>query len=219
MIHPNTILRFINDDIGYGVFATTPIPKGTIVYVKDELDIEIPKRKFIELDKAHQQAVAKYSYIDQRGVRIVSWDHAKYVNHRCDCNTMTSGYGFELAIRDIAQDEEITDEYGLFNFTAPIQVNCGCANCRKTVLPTDIDNFFQTWDSLVLDALRHVPEVSQPLWDIMDSETRTDLTSFLSGQSAYRSVISVRYNHSPTRVRSPRRSTRIMSSLHECPTG
>jgi hypothetical protein len=219
MIHPDTRLKFINTDIGYGVFATAPIPKGTIVYVKDELDIEITKRQFNKLDNVHQQIVTKYSYIDQRGVRIVSWDHAKYVNHRCECNTMSAGYGFELAIQDIAENEEITDEYGLFNFLAPIEVNCGCTNCRKTVLPTDINNFFAVWDALVSGALRYVPAVPQPLWDIMDAGTKKDLTDFLSGQSGYRSVISLKYNHLQTRTRSPRRPTPIVPTLSEYPIG
>ena len=45
MIHPKTELRFVNDDIGYGVFATEFIPKGTILYVKDELEIKVSKNK------------------------------------------------------------------------------------------------------------------------------------------------------------------------------
>ncbi|MHC5084588.1 MAG: SET domain-containing protein, partial [Planctomycetota bacterium] len=34
MIHPDTELRKVNETIGYGVFATRHIPKGTILYVK-----------------------------------------------------------------------------------------------------------------------------------------------------------------------------------------
>lgn len=41
MIHPKTELRYINDTVGYGVFATDRIPKGTIVYVKDSLEITV----------------------------------------------------------------------------------------------------------------------------------------------------------------------------------
>jgi len=213
MIHPNTELRFINHEIGYGVFATTSIPKGTIVYVKDKLEIEISKHKFNKLDRAYQKIVEKYSYIDERGVRIVSWDHAKYVNHKCECNSMSCGYGFELAIRDISKDEEITDEYGLFNIPTPVEINCGCIKCRKTLLPTDIDTYFQYWDSLVLEALRHIPNVSQPLWEIMDLVTKTELMSFLSGESEYKSVISLKY-HLPAQktVPSTRSSKRTSSN-------
>ncbi|MDH4318580.1 MAG: SET domain-containing protein [Desulfobulbaceae bacterium] len=194
MIHPNTELRFVNTEIGYGVFATASIPKGTIVYVKDQLEIEVTRHKFAKLDKSHQDIVEKYSYIDERGVRIVSWDHAKYVNHKCECNSMSTGYGFEIAIRDIAANEEITDEYGFFNISTPLAVNCGCVNCRRQILPNDLDTYAHVWDGHVKGALDKVPEVSQPLWDIMDLETRTSLMSYLSGQSEYRSVSHLKYN-------------------------
>jgi hypothetical protein len=39
MIHPHTCIRYVNPQIGYGVFATAFIPKGTIVYVKDDLEL------------------------------------------------------------------------------------------------------------------------------------------------------------------------------------
>ena len=41
MLHPDTELRVVSADIGFGVFATALIPKGTIVYIKDPLEIEI----------------------------------------------------------------------------------------------------------------------------------------------------------------------------------
>ena len=72
MIHPKTELRFVNDDIGYGVFATEFIPKGTILYVKDELEIKVSKTKFKNMDKTHKAIVEKFSYIDETGVRILS---------------------------------------------------------------------------------------------------------------------------------------------------
>ena len=45
MLHPHTELRFVSPEIGYGIFATAFIPKGTITWVKDELDRIIPKEK------------------------------------------------------------------------------------------------------------------------------------------------------------------------------
>lgn len=38
MIHPDTKLNFVSKSIGYGVFATKFISKGTITWVLDELD-------------------------------------------------------------------------------------------------------------------------------------------------------------------------------------
>ena len=36
MIHPDTELRFISDEVGYGVFATALIGRGTITWVRGE---------------------------------------------------------------------------------------------------------------------------------------------------------------------------------------
>ena len=77
----------------------------------------------------------KYSYSDENGVHILSWDNAKYVNHRCDCNTIATGYGFAIAIRDIWNGQEISEEYGLFNLDRVIPLACGCTQCRKEPAP------------------------------------------------------------------------------------
>lgn len=195
MIHPDTELRFVNSEIGYGIFATSFIAKGTIVYVKDDLEIEVSESKFNAMDQRHKDIVEKYSYTDERGVRILSWDHAKYINHSCDCNTMSTGYGFEIAIRDIAQGEEITDEYGLFNITEPVAINCQCTDCRKMLLPTDIDRYYRSWDILVQEAVEYIYHVEQPLWDVMDAQTKSEIIQYLASQSDYRSVLNLKYDH------------------------
>ena len=41
MMHPSTELRHIDPELGFGVFATSLLPKGTITYVWDPLEIEI----------------------------------------------------------------------------------------------------------------------------------------------------------------------------------
>ncbi len=193
MIHPDTELRFVNDDIGYGVFATAPIPKGTIVYAKDKLEIELTPKQFNKLDKIHQNIADKYSYIDEKGNRVISWDNAKYVNHRCDCNSMSTGYGFEVAIKDINANEEITDEYGLFNIPFPIEVNCGCENCRKMLLPTDADTYTAEWDEKVENALTNILEIEQPLWNVISYSSARDLTGYIYGKKPYKSVDALRY--------------------------
>lgn len=193
MIHPKTELRFVNKEIGYGVFATAHIPKGTILYVKDYLDIEIGEEEFNTFDDNYKNIVDKYSYIDERGIRVVSWDHAKYVNHKCDCNSMSTGYGFEIAIKDIEAGEEITDEYGLFNSPLPIPLNCGCKDCRKTVFSTDIYRYHEDWDTLIVSALSHIHSVDQPLWYLIDMNTKSSLQAYLEGKDEYRSIINLRH--------------------------
>jgi len=162
MIHPSTVLKFIDEQKGYGVFATEFIPKGTITYVKDPLEIEISMEHYNTLDKTMQEQVEKYSYIDERGTRIISWDFAKYVNHCCNCNTMSTGYGFEIAIRDIFPGEELTDEYGLFNLTQEMTLCCSEKNCRQILKPEDFDVSGPVWDHKVKPVIDSVCSPTNP---------------------------------------------------------
>lgn len=194
MIHPNTEVRFVNPTIGYGVFATADIPRGTIVYVKDRLEIELTDKAFNALDGQHRAIADKYSYIDENGVRILSWDHAKYVNHRCDCNTISTGYGFEIAIRNIWKDEEVCDDYGLFNLDEEIPLACGCRGCRKALRPDDLETYYARWDEQVLLALEKVTDVHQPLMEYMDAKSKQQLRAYLCGEDPYTSVLALKYH-------------------------
>lgn len=193
MMHPNTQVRFINGSIGCGVFATGFIPKGTIVYVKDALELEVSAAQYAQLTPVLQEAVEKYSYIDERGYRILSWDHAKYVNHCCNCNTMSTGYGFEIAIRDIYPDEEITDEYGMFNLEYEMPLSCAQPNCRGKVGKADLDAYFAHWDEQVQSALELCAAVAQPLYPLIEAGIRKDLERYLAHLSEYRSVRGLKY--------------------------
>lgn len=192
-MHPNSQVRFINGAIGCGVFATQFIPKGTIVYVKDALELEVSAAQYALLTPVLQEAVEKYSYIDERGFRILSWDHAKYVNHCCNCNSISTGYGFEIAIRDIYPDEEITDEYGMFNLEAEMPLSCSQPNCRQKVGKCDLDAYFMEWDEKVQDALALARSVDQPLYPLIEASIREDLEMYWAHLSEYRSVKGLKY--------------------------
>ena len=101
MLHPDTELGVVGAEIGFGVFATALIPKGAIVYIKDPLEIEIGDDDPRLRDPEMLRIIERYSYIEPGGTRILSWDLAKYMNHSCDPNTISTGYGFEIALRDI----------------------------------------------------------------------------------------------------------------------
>lgn len=177
--------------MGYGVFATQFIPKGTVTYIKDELEIEITPEAYQQYESDIRDVINKYSYIDDRGVRIISWDFAKYVNHSCDCNTMSTGYGFEIAIRDIQEGEEITDEYGMFNLDEEMQVFCGEPNCRKVLRRDDLLRHYQEWDEKVLPAILSYFEVSQPLGHLMDAATKEALKACQQDVRNYKSVLTL----------------------------
>jgi uncharacterized protein len=196
VIHPHTELRHINDTVGYGVFATKFIPEGTIVYVKDSLEIEVSEEDYQKHPKLMQDVIEKYSYIDERGYRILSWDIGKYVNHCCNCNTMSTGYGFEIAIRDIQAGEQITDEYGIFNLDYEMPLECSQPGCRKAIKPSDFDNLYPEWDEKILKSLKKLKGLEQPLYDLIDSTCREELESFFDESSKYKSIYSLRHKKS-----------------------
>ncbi len=195
MIHPNTEMRFISPEIGYGVFATTFIPCGTIVYIKDPMEIAVSPIQYAQLNEPLKSTIEKYSYIDENGDRIVSWDHGKYVNHCCDCNTMSTGYGFEIAIKDIQPGEEITDEYGMFNLEYEMVLSCSKPACRKMVKGDDMLQYFAAWDEKVMKALKRSRQVEQPLMPLIDKHTLQQVDDFLSDETEYVSVRRLSHQH------------------------
>ncbi len=198
MIHPDTKLEFIDDQKGYGIFATAFIPKGTLVYVKDLLEIEITPDEFIHQPKAYREIIEKYTYIDEKGNRILSWDLGKYVNHCCNANTISTGYGFEIAIRDILPEEEITDEYGLFNLQYEMEVFCGKNCCREKIKKTDLDNYADLWDKQIKSALKNYQKVPQPLSSYLGETTKADLAAYFCDPRKYQSVRRLKFNSNPT---------------------
>ncbi len=194
MIHPQTCIKHINDTMGFGVFATAFIPKGTIVYAKDMFEAEVTPEQYRALHPTIQEVIEKYSYIDAKGVRIVSWDTSKYVNHCCFSNTISTGYGFEIARRDIYPGEEITDDYGLFNLEYDMPLNCSDPKCRGMVTAADLDHYYRKWDTEIKKLLPLISTVEQPLWPILETEVLEELQQFLDGaHQSYRSVISLKH--------------------------
>ncbi|WP_116125854.1 SET domain-containing protein [Lewinella sp. IMCC34183] len=194
MIHPNTRLQFINDTIGYGVFATADIPEGTIVYVKDGLELVVTPEAYAKHEAPMREVVDKYSYIDEHGDRIVSWDFAKYVNHCCNCNTISTGYGFEMAIRPIKAGEQITDEYGIFNLDEEMELTCNQPGCRKRIGPGDFDKHYPEWDSKIKDSIGHLFTVDQPLLKYLTATTQRELGELKRDPGAYKSVYALKYH-------------------------
>lgn len=192
MMHPHTELRWVNNHIGRGVFATRPIPRGTITYVQDPLDIELTPEAFEALPEIVQEKSGDLFYVDARGTRILSWDIGRHVNHCCFANTISTGYGFEIAVRDIAADEEITDEYGLFNLPEPLPLSCPKEGCRGVVCAADLDTCADEWDRKVAGALALMRDVPQPLEALLEEDTRRMLDAYFAG-GPLRSVRTLRY--------------------------
>lgn len=187
MIHPATELRYISPTIGFGVFATDFIPQGTIVYVQDELEIVLPADHPLLTADIYKPILDKYSTIEKDGSHLLSWDIARYVNHSCQSNALSTGYGFEVAIRNIQPGEEITDDYGQFNLPYDMPCSCGHPNCRGSVRPSDFAALVQQWDAHLNAALAELSHEDQPLWRFVDDETKTAVSADIAN-GAFRSV-------------------------------
>jgi uncharacterized protein len=164
MIHPDTELRPAGEAIGLGVFATRPIPRGTIVWVLDELDQRFQPERMRALPAVYTQLLDRYGYLNARGEWVLCWDLARWVNHACDANVLSSGWEVDIAIRDIAAGEEITNDYGCLNLDRSFRCHCGQPGCRRRIDPGDFERLADRWDASVRDAFPLVTQVHQPLW-------------------------------------------------------
>jgi hypothetical protein len=101
---------------------------------------------------------------------------------------MSTGYGFEIAIRDIQPGEEVTDEYGLFNSGWEMDLECSKPGCRKKLTPKDIDIHYAEWDNTIINAFTHFNQVNQPLLPYMDAAVYEKLKKYLDTGKDYISV-------------------------------
>ncbi len=166
MIHPDTELRYVNDTIGYGLFATRLIPKGTLTWVHDDLDQIVDPELEHRLPPGLAALLHKYSYLEPRG-RVLCWDHARFLNHSCEPNCRSTGFDLEIAVRDIPPGDQLTDDYGSLNVDYEFECRCGTPVCRGTIRAADIMLYADGWDREALDAFRLAPALNQPLWPLV----------------------------------------------------
>lgn len=163
MLHPDTELRYINEKIGFGVFAVKAIPKGTITWVLDDFDRHFTEDHIATLDQLRQDYFLKYSYRNQKGQYILCWDNGKYINHSFHANCVGTAYELELAARDIQAGEQLTSDYGTLNVDEPFQCEKEDGSIRQIVMPDDLLKFADYWDTLAADAFTQFNQVEQPL--------------------------------------------------------
>lgn len=163
MMHPDTERRFVNDMIGHGVFATAFIPKGTIVWVLDELDRIMAPDEVRDLPLPLRAVVERYAYVAPDGQYILCWDDARYMNHSCRPTSRGVGDAFEIAVRDIVPGEELTCEYGILNLSGSFDCACGAMDCRGMVGGDDLERLWATWDREAEAAFTAALATPQPL--------------------------------------------------------
>jgi SET domain-containing protein len=107
---------------GIGLFADQFIPKGTIVwsYLPD-FDIRMTPDKVEHLTPVARETFLRYSYLSTRtGLYVLCFDNGRFVNHgECpnllDASSMDSEEGLDIALRDIAEGEELICNYSDFD--------------------------------------------------------------------------------------------------------
>lgn len=181
MMHPHTELRFISDQIGYGVYATRRIPRGTITWALCELDRIYQPGEVHTLRPTTHAILDRYAYSDADANFILCWDNARYLNHHCDPNTRGLGHELDFAIRDIEAGEQITCEYGVLNIVDSMTCRCGSVRCRGAVHHDDVLKYSEEWDRQVLEAFPLVRTVEQPLIPFI--KNRLTVESMLQGQA------------------------------------
>ena len=169
MLHPDTEVRWISKEIGCGIVAARDIPKGTVIWVFDPLDRLFTRQQVAALPDVCRETLYKYSYRNRDGNYVFCWDNTRFMNHSFKPNCITTSYGFELAVRDIAAGEELTNDYGSLNILEPFHA-CDEGTERKIVYPDDLSRHYADWDRQLESAFKRVQTVEQPLRGLLSDE-------------------------------------------------
>ena len=124
---------------GRGLFAKAPIAKGEIVVVKGGDVMTTDQRNKVaeymgpsEIQITEDLHIGPTTPEDREGGMM-------HLNHSCEPNLGLQGQIVFVALRDIAQDEELTFDYAMTDDDPhdEMQCKCGASSCRGTVTGRD----------------------------------------------------------------------------------
>lgn len=187
------MLKYISPEKGFGVVATSFIPKGTITWVLDSLDMILEQDYLDTLDHIYKEPLETYCFRDSLGNSILCWDHGRYVNHSFKSNCMTTAYDFEIAIKDIEEGEELTDDYGYLNIDKPFRP-IDEKTKRKVVYPDDINKYYQIWDKKIAAIFPLLTEVEQPLLPLIPNAVYKEIIAINSTKKPIKSLLNCSLN-------------------------
>jgi len=169
MLHPATMLKPADPTIGLGVFATESIPRGSITWVRDPLDQVLTPAEIAALPALCTADLEHYFCHGRDGNYLLCWDIGRYVNHSCEPNCFSTEWGFEIAVRDIAAGEELSNDYANIGMlpTERLQCRCGAPGCRGLISPADVSAKLPQWAGAIAASLAQVNRVRQPLWTLL----------------------------------------------------
>lgn len=191
MLHPHTELRFVSSEVGYGIFATQDIPKGTVTWIKDALDRTFTKEQMDSLPEADRNNAYKYTYRTSEGLYLFCWDLTRFMNHSSEPNSMITPYNFEIAVRDIKAGDELTNDYGTLNIEEPFKCSYITNRGRQIIKPDDLLLHGDSWDALLLEAIKKSSDVQQPLDAWMIETQRETLERIAEGSEPPLSIKSM----------------------------
>jgi uncharacterized protein len=202
MIHPNTELKLISNEIGYGVVATEFIPAGTITWVLDKLDREFKPEDVQAMHSIYQNILDTYTYRNNKGNFVLCWDNGRYVNHSFKSNCLSTAYDFEIAIQDIHPGEQLTDDYGYLNIPYPFKaVDEGTE--RKVVYPDDLLRYSGIWDKKIQAVFSNIITNKQPLKVLLTDEVWSKISRIARGEEELLSIRSTYFDDKASSNGSP----------------
>lgn len=193
MIHPDTEVRFISEEVGYGVVAKKLIPKGTITWVLDELDREFTPEELEGLSPPVRAIMETYAYRNGQGNFMLCWDNGRFVNHSFNSTCLSTAYDFEIAVRDIQPGEQLTDDYGYLNISEPFTAYSEGTK-RKTVYPDDLLRYHKTWDKKLMAAFKDIPDLEQPLGKMLSEAQWRKIHAVAKGEEQMDSILNIYYD-------------------------
>lgn len=157
---------------GRGLFAKAPIAQGESVVVKGGDVMTTDQRNTVaasmgpsEIQIAEDLHIGPTTPEDREGGMM-------HLNHSCEPNLGLQGQIVFVALRDIAQAEELTFDYAMTDDDPhdAMQCHCGASSCRGTVTGRDwkradlqrkYDGYFSWYLQRRIDAQKPVVENSR----------------------------------------------------------
>jgi hypothetical protein len=198
MMHPDTEIRYVSKEVGIGIFATKFIPKGTIVWIKDDLDMILSEEYIESLDAIRKEFIYKYAYEDREGEYVLCWDHARYMNHSFNPNCVDTAYDFELAARDIQPGEQLTADYGAMGEDETFQCIPEEGTSRIKVTANDYLTYYTVWDEMAREAFKYFNKVKQPLKHLIGKKYVNKVNVVANGTEALDSILTIFINDEDT---------------------
>lgn len=191
MMHPHTEIQFVSEQVGVGVFATKLIPKGTIVWIKDDLDLMLTEEFIESLGDLQKADVYKYAYLETDGVYVLHWDHAKYMNHSFKPNCVDTAYNFQMAAKDIQPGEQLTCDYGTLKGVEDFECISEEGTSRTKVTANDYLTYYEEWDEMARDTFKYFNAVEQPLKYLINKQYVNKVNAVANGTAPIDSILTL----------------------------